>query len=84
MKAFIVHKAETWNLTAGSLLVLFREFGYKLWLNPRQIENYEELKHYDNQREQEIVLLPDIEEMVRIGILQHKLDLLKYKKGAKI
>ncbi|BDI54910.1 MAG: hypothetical protein [Thorarchaeia virus VerdaV2] len=84
MRAFIVHKAEPWNLTVGSLLLLFKDFGYKIWLNPRQIENYDELNHDDHYHEQEIEVLDDIGEMIRIGILQKKLQLLKYKKGAKI
>ena len=84
MKAFIVHKAEPWNLTVGSLLLLFKEYGYKIWLNPRQIENYDELNHDDHYHEQEIVVKEDIAEGIRIGILQHKLALLKYKKGAKL
>ncbi|GAG24173.1 unnamed protein product [marine sediment metagenome] len=80
MKAYIIHKAEAWNNTSGSLLLLFKEFGYKIWLNPRQIENYNELNHFDNHHEQEIVVLPDIEEMIKIGIEQQKHELLKYKK----
>ena len=81
MKAYIVHKAEAWNTTIGSLLLLFRDFGYKIWLNPKQIENYNELNHYDNQHEQNIELLPDIEELIKMGITQEKYELLKYKKG---
>ena len=84
MKAFIVHRAETWNTTAGSLLLLFKDFGYKIWLNPRQIENYDELNHYDNHHEQDFEFKEDIAEMIRIGIYQRKYELLKYKKGAKI
>ena len=84
MKAFIVHKAEGWH-NVGSLLLLFREFGYKIWLNPRQILNYITLQHYRPELEQEIEFTHnDIEEMVRIGINQRKYELLKYKKGAKI
>ena len=84
MKAFIVHKAEPWNLTVGSLLLLFKEFGYKTWLNPLLIENYDELNHDDHYHEQEIEVKEDIAELIRLGILQHKLALLKYKKGGKI
>ena len=84
MKAFIVHVAERWNKTAGSLLLLFREFGYKQWLNPRQINNYDSLTLHNPQLEQEIEVDADIEELTRIGIYHKKYELLKYKKGAKI
>ena len=84
MKAYIIHKAEPWNKTTGSLLLLFKEFGYKIWLNPRQLENYNQLNHDDHYHEQEIEIKEDIAEMIRIGILQKKLELLKYKKGGKI
>jgi len=80
----VVHKAEAWNSTVGSLLLLFKDFGYKIWLNPRQIENYDKINYNDNYHEQEIEVLEDIGEMIRLGILQKKLELLKYKKGAKI
>lgn len=81
MKAYIIHKAERWTNTVGSLLLLFRDFGYKTWLNPRQIENYNELNHNNPSLEQEIILLPDIEELIEMGIKQHKYELLKYKKN---
>lgn len=84
MKAFVVHKAEPWNLTVGSLLLLFKDFGYRMWLNPRQINNYDEINHDDHYHEQEIEFDEDIAEMIRIGILQKKLELLKYKKGLKL
>ena len=83
VKAYIVHKAEPWNKTAGSLLLLFEEFGAKLWLNPRQIENYDKINHFDNYHPQEIEVLEDVGEEIRITILQKKLELLKYKKGKK-
>lgn len=84
MKAFIVYKSEGWH-NVGSLLVLFREFGYRLWLKPNQISNYDDLIHYKPLLEQEIEFRhDDTEEMIRIGIYQRQCDLLKYKKGAKI
>ncbi len=84
MKAFIVHKAELWTKTVGSLLLLFREFGYKCWLKPEQIENYDAINLFDHHHEQDFEFKEDIAEMIRIGIYQHKYELLKYKKGAKI
>lgn len=84
MKAFIIHVAEQWTRTAGSLLLLFREFGYKLWLNPHQVDNYDALTLHNPQLEQEIEVGEDLAEMIRIGIYQQKYALLKYKKGAKI
>ena len=83
MKAFIIHKAEGWH-NVGSLLVLFREFGYKIWLKPNQVLNYNALTLHNPQIEQEVKFNEDIREMIRIGIVQRKLDLKKYKKGAKI
>ena len=83
MKAFIIHKAEPWNKTVGSLLLLFREFGYKMWLKPHEIENYDELTLHNPQLEQEIEVSEELAEMIRIGILQKKLELIKYKKGKK-
>ncbi len=80
MKAYIIHKAQAWNRTVGSLLLLFKDFGYKLWLNPRQIENYDSLNHYNPYLEQEIIVLPDIEELIEMGIKQQKYELIKYKK----
>ena len=84
MKAYVIHVAERWNKTRDSLLLLFREFGYKIWLNPRQIDNYDSLTLHNPQLEQFILVGSDIEEMIRIGITQKKLDLMKYKKGARI
>ncbi len=83
MKAFIIHKAEGWH-NVGSLLLLFREFGYKCWFTPKQILNYDSLKLYNPQIEQEIEVDEDIEELTRIGIYHKKYELLKYKKGAKL
>ena len=83
LKAFIVHKAQPWNKTEGSLLLLFKEFGMKMWLQPRFIDNYNDLNH-DTQAEQNIEVSEETGEMIRIGIYQKKNELLKYKKGAKI
>lgn len=84
MKAYVIHVAEPWTRTKGSLLLLFKEFGYKIWLNPRQVDNYDSLTLHNPQLEQFILVGEDIEEMIRIGTEQRKLDLMKYKKGAKI
>ena len=81
MKAFIIHVAEPWTNTVGTLLLLFREFGYKLWLTPGQIDNYDSLTLHNPQLEQFILVGEDIAEMITIGITQKKLDLMKYKKG---
>ena len=84
MKAFVIYKSEGWH-NNGSLLLLFREFGYKIWLRPGQILNYNSLNYYKPLLEQEIEFTHnDIEEMIEIGIRQHHYELLKYKKGAKI
>lgn len=84
MKAFIVHKAEGWHNT-GSLLLLFREFGYRCWFRPGQILNYDDLNCYKPLLEQEIEFTHnDIEEMVKIGFIQRQNELSVYKKGAKL
>ena len=84
MKAFIIHKAEGWH-NDGSLLLLFRDFGYKIWLRPGQILNYDSLNHYKPGLEQNVEFThTNTEEMIRIGFEQKKLELLKYKKGGKI
>ena len=84
MKCFVIYKSEGWH-NDGSLLVLFREFGFKTWLKPGQILNYDDLNCSKPLLEQEIKFTNnDIEALVKIGITQHQFHLSVYKKGAKI
>ncbi len=53
VSAIVVHKAEEWTPTVGSLLLLFKDFGMKIWLRPEQILNYNAINHLDNHHFQQ-------------------------------
>lgn len=84
VQAIIVHKAEPWTPTEGSLLLLFKDFGMKIWLRPEQMLNYNAIDHMDNHHFQEFIINDFVSENIRIAIVQRKLELLYYKKGRKI
>jgi len=83
LKAIVVHKAEPWNATQGSLLLLFEQWGAKAWLKPDQIKNYKDIKHHDNGHFQEFEVSEMIYEHIQYIIRNKKQELLRYKKGRK-
>ena len=83
VQAIVVHKAEPWNATEGSLLLLFKDWGAKVWLKPGQIKNYKEIKHHDNAHFQEFEVSETIHEMIQYDIRKKRQELLQYKKGRK-
>ena len=80
IKAIVVHKAEAWNTTEGSLLLLFKDWGTKVWLNPEQVENYKEVNHFDNSEFQEFEVSEAVYESIQYYIRKKRLELLEYKK----
>lgn len=80
IKAYVIHKAQPWNATVGSLLLLFESFGTKVWLRPYDILNYNDLRRFDNHHEQEIEVSKDIYNSIQFFITTRKFELLKYKK----
>ena len=83
VRAIVVHKAEAWTPTVGSLLLLFKDFGLKMWFRPEQIQNYSELNHDDHYHFQNFLFDDNVYEHIRLSKSARKLDLLKYRKGRK-
>ena len=83
VRAIVVHKAEQWTPTVGSLLLLFRDFGLKMWFRPEQIKNYSDINHEDNAHFQDFEVNGDVLEHIRLSSNMRMQDLLKYRKGRK-
>ena len=83
VRAIVVHKAEAWTPTVGSLLLLFRDYGLKMWFRPEQINNYKHINHDDHDFFQDFEVFDHVAEHIRLSTIARKLDLLKYRTGRK-
>jgi len=80
ISAIVVHKAEPWNTTEGSLLLAFEEWGTTIWLKPEQIKNYDGINHFDNINFQEFLVSDFVYYAIQHDIRTKREEVLKYKK----